>query len=114
MVTLGGDAEDPETIRDAVIEEARRIAREGISPEDLQRLKRSSMGRRLRRLDNFDGLCYQLSAYHLLDYDYLEFPEVYEKMTEDEIREFLSRVFTCERCAISVVQPLEQGEAYES
>ena len=114
MVTLGGDAEDPETIRDAVIEEARRIAREGISPEDLQRLKRSSMGRRLRRLDNFDGVCYQLSAYHLLDYDYLEFPEVYEKITEDEIREFLSRVFTSERCAISVVQPLEQGEAYES
>ena len=114
MVTLGGDAEDPETIRDAVIEEARRIAREGISPEDLQRLKRSSMGRRLRRLDNFDGVCYQLCAYHLLDYDYLEFPEVYEKITEDEIREFLSRVFTCERCAISVVQPLEQGEAYES
>lgn len=114
MVTLGGDAEDPETIRDAVIEEARRIAREGISPEDLQRLKRSAMGRRLRRLDNFDGMCYQLSVYHLLDYDYLEFPKVYEKITEDELRQFLERVFTYERCAISVVLPLEQGEAYES
>ncbi len=107
MVAMGGDAEQPEIIRDAVIEEAQRIAREGITPEDLQRLKRSSMGRRLRRLDSFDGTCNNLAVYELLHYDYLEFPKVYEKITEDEIREFLSRVFTHERCAVSVVLPLE-------
>lgn len=107
MVTMGGDAEDPDRIRFEVINEARRIAREGICPEELQRLKRSAMGRRLRRLDSFDGVCYQLAAYHLLGYDYLRFPEIYEKITAEELQEFLSRVFTYERCAISVVLPLE-------
>ena len=107
MVSMGGDAEKPEVIRDAVIAEAQRIAREGISHEDLQRLKRSFMGRRLRRLDNFDGLCYQLIACHLTGYDYLEFPKIYEKITENELCAFLSRVFTPERCAISVMLPLE-------
>ena len=113
MVSMGGDAERPDEIRYAVIEEARRIAREGITQEDLQRLKRSSMGRRLRRLDSFDGTCNNLAVYELLHYDYLEFPKVYEKITEAEIREFLGRVFTYERCAVSMVLPLEQGEVYE-
>ena len=114
MVTLGGDAEDPDRIRYEIIREAQRIAREGISQEELQRLKRSAMGRRLRRLDSFDGVCYQLAVYHLLDYDYLRFPEVYEKITTEELQAFLSRVFTYERCAISVVRPPQEGEAYES
>ena len=52
-------------------------------------------------------MCYQLAAYHLLGYDYLRFPEIYEKITAEELQEFLSRVFTYERCAISVVLPLE-------
>lgn len=107
MVSMGGDAEQPEVIRDAVLAEAQRIAREGISHEDLQRLKRSAMGRRLRQLDSFDGTCNNLAVYELLDYDYLQFPGIYEKITEAELREFLSRVFTPERCAVSVVLPLE-------
>ena len=107
MVSMGGDAEQPEVIRDAVLAEAQRIAREGISHEDLQRLKRSAMGRRLRQLDSFDGTCNNLAVYELLDYDFFEFPQIYEKITGEELCEFLRRVFTPERCAVSVVLPLD-------
>ena len=107
MVAMGGDAESPEKIRDAVIREAQRIAREGIPQEELQRLKRSYMGRRLRHLDSFDNTCSNVAICGLLDYDYLEFPRIFEEITEAELREFLSRVFTPERCAVSVVLPLE-------
>ena len=114
MVAMGGDAEDLDRIRTAVIDQARKLAAQGISPEELQRLKRSFMGRRLRRLDSFDGTCSNLAVYELLRFDYLQFPHVYEKITEGELLEFLGRVFTEERCAVSVVLPQEEGESHES
>ena len=45
--------------------------------------------------------------YELLDYDFFEFPQIYEKITGEELCEFLRRVFTPERCAVSVVLPLD-------
>ena len=106
MLTVYGDGKHFDEIKNAVIEQAKVIAEQGISDEYFRRLKRSAMGRRLRSLDGFDTTCFRLCAYHMTDYDYLEFPSIYEKVQEADIREFLSRVVTEERCAMSVILPL--------
>ena len=106
MLMVSGDSEDPKAVRDAIIAQAKVIAGEKIPEEDFRRMKRSAMGRRLRSLDNFDTTCFRLCAYHMMDYDYFEFPKVYEQVQEADIREFLARVVTEERCAMSVILPL--------
>ena len=63
------------------------------------------MGRRIRDLDSFDGVCFRLCAYHFSGFDYFDFPSVYASVTEDEIRAFVDTVVTEERCAVSVVNP---------
>ena len=108
MLTCGGDSEDPDGVRDAIVNQAVKLVAEGVPEADFERMKRSSMGRRIRDLDSFDGTCFRLCAYHFADFDYFRFPEVYEKVRVSDIQEFLARVVRPERCGISIVKPLNQ------
>jgi predicted Zn-dependent peptidase len=106
ILMVYGDGKHFQKIKDAIIDQAKVIAEQGVSEEYFRRLKRSAMGRRLRSLDGFDTTCFRLCAYHMAGYDYLEFPNIYEKVQVSHVQEFLSRVITEERCALSVIWPL--------
>lgn len=108
MLTAGGDSREPETVRDAILEEARRIGKEGIPEGDFLRMKRSSMGRRIRGLDSFDSLCFRLCAYHFSGYDYFGFPAIYETITAEDIRLWIQQAVTPDRCGLSVICPKEK------
>ena len=114
MLTIGGDSDDPQAVLDAILEQAKVLIAEGIPEEDFLRMKRSAMGRRLRDLDSFDSTCFRLCAYEFSDFDYFRFPSVYAGVTEQELREFLKRVVTGERCAMSVIEPTTEEDDYES
>ncbi len=106
MLTCSGDSYQPEAVRDAILEEAQRIVREGIDQAQFDRMRRSALGRRLKGLDSFDSTCFRLCAYHLSGYDYFEFPELYENLEIAQLQEFLARVVTKERCSICVIRPI--------
>lgn len=107
MMTCGGDGHRGEEVRQALLAEAARIVAEGVPEPDLLRLKRGAMGRRIRDLDNFEAICYRLCAYHFLDFDYFQFPAVYAGVTGEEVCALLERIFTRERCAMVITEPLE-------
>ena len=107
MLMCSGDSEEPETVRESLIEEAAYLAEVGIPEDAFLRMKRSALGRRIRELDSFDSTCFRMCAYHYSGYDYFRFPEVYRKITVDHVREFLGRVVTRERSSLSVVYPFE-------
>lgn len=106
MLTCGGDSDDPEQVRRALLERAAQMAREGVDEGEFLRLKRGVMGRRIRDLDSFDALCFRICAYHFLDFDYLDFPAIYADVTGEEVRSFLERVVNPQRCAMVVTRPL--------
>ena len=109
MLLCSGDSDHPETVREQVLAAAREIAREGIDEAAFQRMKRSAFGRRVRDLDSFNSTCFRLCAYKLTDFDYFEFPRVYEDVKIPEIQEFLHRVVRRERCALSVIDPVKEA-----
>ena len=110
MLCVSGDSEDSLAVRDAIITQAEKLIREGIGQEEFLRLKRSALGRRIRGLDSLDGTCFRVCAYHFSEFDYFRFPEIYRDIQKEEILCFLSRVVRRERCAISVIKPLEAEE----
>ena len=109
MLLCSGDSDDPETVREQVLLAAEEIARVGVEEAAFQRMKRSAFGRRVRDLDSFNSTCFRLCAYKLTDFDYFEFPRVYESVTVPEIQEFLRRVVRPERCALSVIDPVKEA-----
>ena len=105
MVTVSGDSDHPEQVRDAILQEARRLIREGLDPKDFLRMKRSALGRRIRDLDSFDSTAFRICAYHFSRFDYFRFPAVYRAVEASEILQFIERVITPRRCAMSVIYP---------
>ena len=105
MLTASGDSEDIAAVHDAILEEALRIGREGFDEALFTRLKRSSLGRRMRDLDSFDSICYRMCAYEFEGVDYFSFPASFNEVSPQHVLEFLCRTVTEERCALSVVRP---------
>jgi len=110
MLIASGDSLDPEAVQEAILQQAQLLAEEGIPEKDLLRMKRSALGRRIRDLDSFDSTCFRLCAYHFLEVDYMEFPQLYQQVESRDIQEFLRRVVTRERCGLSVIVPRDQTE----
>ncbi len=110
MLLCSGDSRNAEAVREAVLLQGEKLAKEGIPQERFLRMKRSALGRRIRSLDSFDATCFRTCAYHFTDFDYFRFPEVYHRIQEREIREFLNRVVRPERCCLSMIQPLKKEE----
>ena len=108
MLSISGDSEFPEKVRDAVIAETQKLCEVGISEETLLRLKRSAMGRRIRALDSFNSLIFRICAYHFSGFDYLNFPAIYERITANELTDFLRTAIREENCAISIIYPIKE------
>ena len=111
MLMASGDSYEPEKVRDAIIEQAGKIAATGLEDTAFLRLKRSALGRRIRGLDSFDSTCFRVCAYHFSDFDYFRFPEIYRSIEEREIREFLKQTVTRENCGLSVINPISKEAA---
>ena len=110
LLTVSGDSDDPEAVREAIFRHAEDLIHNGIPEEDLLRMKRSAMGRRIRGLDSFDSTCFRICAYHLSGFDYFEFPALYEAVKPKHIQEFLQRVVTRQRACLCVINPNKQEE----
>ena len=110
MLMCSGDSDDPYAVRDAIIDQAKKLVAEGIPDEDFLRMKRSALGRRIRELDSFDGTCFRTCAYHMSEFDYFRFPGIYAQIQRDELRAFLAEAVIAEHCGMSVIYPLHQEE----
>ena len=113
MLCCGGDSDDPEKVRDAILAQGQALAAQGIDEEAFLRMKRSAMGRRIRDLDSFDATCFRLCAYSMSEFDYFRFPELYDSIRSEEICEFLAQVVRPEGCSLSVIYPTKEDK-YES
>ena len=108
LLLASGDSDDPEKVRDAVLQQAKVLLKEGIAEKDFLRIKRSAMGRRIKDLDSFDSLCFRLCAYHFSKYDYFRFPEIYRSIEVADILHFIERVVTADRCSLCVITPAQE------
>ena len=106
MLMCSGDSENAAAVREAILHQAAKIAKEGIPEQNFLRMKRSALGRRIRSLDSFDATCFRVCAYHFSGFDYFRFPEIYRSIEATEIQGFLNRVVQPERCSLSVINPL--------
>lgn len=108
LLNCGGDSDQPERVRDAILAEAIRICHDGIDADAFLRLKRSAMGRRIRDLDSFDSTCFRLCAYEMTEFDYFRFPELYASITPEEVCQFIRQVVQPEGCSLSIIYPIKE------
>ena len=110
ILTASGDSDDPQAVCSAILEQAAALIQNSIPEETFLRMKRSAMGRRIRGLDSFDSTAFRLCAYHLSDFDYFRFPEIYQQVQVAEIVEFLRQNINPQRMSLSIILPKEEAQ----
>ncbi|MDD3165428.1 MAG: pitrilysin family protein, partial [Oscillospiraceae bacterium] len=81
LFCAGGDSSDPAAVRDAILDEAQRLARTGLDERRFERLKKAMIGRRLTDLDSFEAICCRMTESWFEGVEYYTFPELYETIT---------------------------------
>lgn len=104
-VSMSGDSENPEAVLEAILQEAQRIASQGVDEALFQRLLRAALGRRIRGLDSFDGLCYRLAMSRFDGCDYFAFPDIYGSMTSQDVQRFIRERIVPEQAVMSIIEP---------
>ncbi len=100
-----GESEDPQAVRQAVLDEAARLGREGIDAGLFARLKKALYGSQVRQLNSLEHICVDLAQAHFDGVELFSFPQVYDEITREDVQQLLVRWCTQERAALSVVAP---------
>ena len=105
----GGDSDAPETVVRAILDEAQRLAREGVDEAFYQQLRRASFGSTLRALNSFENIAVSVADGAFRGFDPFRFPEVYDSVTRADVETFLRESIVEERSALSILIPKKEG-----
>ena len=107
FLVAGGETKDPEGVRDAILQEGKRIAEEGMEEAFFQRLKKAAYGAYVRGLNSFENIAVTLTEGYFHGYDPFRFPQVFDSITKEDVAAFLRRNLTAERAVLSEIVPRE-------
>lgn len=102
---VGGESKDPERVRDLLLEEAARIAKEGIDETLWERQKKASYGASVRKLNSMENICIEAAQSHFLGEDFLDFPSLYQSIEKRDAEEMIAQWCVSERTTLSIIRP---------
>ena len=88
-----------------MMEEAERIAKEGVDETLWQQTRRATYGSLLRGLNSFEGIAISMAEGAFRGYDYFRFPEIFETIGREDLQRFLAAFVTPDRATISIIHP---------
>lgn len=102
MFSAGGDSKEPDAVVSAILKEAEacRVDR-GL----FERLKKASMGRKLRDLDGFENVCFRSCAYFFEGAEYFDALRALQSITAEDVEAYIRRVICPENMCVSVIWP---------
>lgn len=102
---VGGESRKPERVRDELLRQAGRLAREGIDPALWERLKRAAYGGMVRRLNSLENTCIDLAQCCFEGDDLLSFPRLFRDIEARDAQALLAAWCVEERASLSVIRP---------
>ena len=109
-VYVGGDSKDPEAVVSAVLDEAQRVAREGLDEDYFQRILRANFGTAIKGLNSFEAIAVSTAEGCFGGFDPYRFPEMYDSITKQDLVDFIRDNLSSERMALSIIEPKEDEE----
>ena len=94
-------------VAEEVLQEARRLVKDGIDPDYYARIVRANYGSTLKSLNSFESIAISLVEGQFDGYDPLLFPEMFDSITPQDLLAFIRENLCREHMALSVVYPKE-------
>ena len=103
-IIIGGESCEPMKVLDEFKKELERVGREGFDERSFLLAKRSTVGARLRGLEDFENVCISVVSGVFDGYKALDSVELSEKISRDECEKFISENLSPDRLAISIIE----------
>ena len=100
---FGGESEKSDVVCARILEKAADIAEHGPDGALLARRKKAMIGDKLRELNVFDTVCYNILDGYFHGYDSMGELKVLSGITEGDVKSFLRENFQPEKMALSIV-----------
>ena len=101
----------PDKIEEAFYEELEKIANDGITENELQKVKNQKLMEFYHVMETINGKANQIGTYQLFFGDYKKLfnaPEEYQKVTADDIKNVVKKYFTKSNRTVGILQ--SEGE----
>ena len=105
FLIAGGESRDPAAVREALLEEASRIGREGLDEALFRRLLKAAYGNQVRALNSFEHLCVEQARGYFAGQEVWTFPVVYADLKREDVEAAIRDWILPERVALSVIRP---------
>lgn len=106
----GGDSADPQTVRTRLEQAVQTYAAEGVPEELFTRMKKACYGLNVRVLDEPDDLCRSQVEAAFAGECYLDFAQVFETITAEDVQQMFVRWAQPDCTTLSVVWPRTENE----
>lgn len=104
-ILAGGESREPERVLERLTEQVRRVSENGLDAGETERVRRAVYGARIRGLDEFEDLCYDMAQGCFGGYDALDAFELLPDISADDCAAYITEYLATERLALSVVTP---------
>lgn len=101
---MGGESVNPEEVKESIINEVKRIKKEGLDSETFDRLLKASKGRFLRQLNSLESISRSFINLYFKGVTMFDYLDVYDTMSFDYITDVFDSHFDIKRMALSVVK----------
>ena len=103
-VIFSGESDEPERVREAVLNEVERISREGVDENIFRRIKRSTYGLLIRELNNVDAVANLMINSHIDGVAPYDAIDTISALTADDINNFIRNELRNDRVVLSVIE----------
>lgn len=105
--TLGGETDEPDRLRDALLAGIRRARRAGIKKRDFERMRRKGIGKFIRQFETTESAAFAVLACDLKGIDPLAAFDRVRRVSLAAVRERLEEHLDEDRMAEAVLEPVE-------
>ena len=102
-IIIGGESKDGKAVFDALVEECRRIAKDGLEESFFTRIKKALYGSYLRSTEALSSLATRQCFAHFAGYNIFELLQALNQLTKEDAEAFIRENCTEERAALSEV-----------
>ena len=105
---IGGESSNPKQVYEKIKEKLLDIQKTGISEEDLKRAKKVLISGSIRMFNSVERMGNAFIRQLLAGYNPLEFGDMVEKVTDQEVMDRLKEHFDTQNCVLSIVKPVDE------
>ena len=107
FVEMSGESENPEKVRNIILEYIDKARKEGLSKTDFERTRNALYGKYLRMLNASEAVANEFVKTAFRGGDFLEWPMVLMKTEFKEITDLFEKCMHKDKCVLSVVNPAD-------